>query len=169
MESVEDSRSNRLHVRPNGGVIRPVSKHKPSAPSHKIRYGSERQYPDWAKKLAKAMGQELGQPEVPRIRVEPKYVTVVDIDRRFVQVSDSFCQLVGYSREELIGKRYDDLTAPGNADIGSVYSLFAKTGYMHGLWLFVSREEKRILVRYESWLRPDAKIEGHMELVGVSW
>jgi hypothetical protein len=36
---------------------------------------------------------------------------------------------------------------------------------MHGLWMFVSREGKRILVRYESWLRPDEKIEGHMELV----
>jgi hypothetical protein len=36
---------------------------------------------------------------------------------------------------------------------------------MHGLWLFVSREGKRILVRYESWRRPDAKSEGHRELV----
>ena len=129
------------------------------------RYGVARQYPEWAKKFAKSLGQELGNPEIPRIRVEPQYVTLVDIDRRFVQVSDSFCELVGYRREELIGKRYDELTAPGTTDIGSVYTLFSKVGYMHGLWMFVSREGKRILVRYESWLRPDEKIEGHMELV----
>jgi PAS domain S-box-containing protein len=154
-----------MDARPNREVLRPVPKDEPRTPRRTTRYGAERQYPDWAKKLAKAMGQELGNPEIPRIRVAPQYVTVVDIDRRFVEVSDSFCQLMGYSREELIGKRYDDLTAPGTTDVSSVYSLFAKAGYMHGLWLFVSREGKRILVRYESWLRPDAKIEGHMELV----
>jgi PAS domain S-box-containing protein len=142
-----------------------VSEDKPRTPPRTIRYGSEREHPEWAKKLAKALGQELGNPEIPRTPVEPKYLMVVDIDRRLVEVSDSFCRLVGYSREELIGKRYDDLTAPGTADIGSVYSLLAKAGYMHGLWLFVSREGKRILVRYESWRRPDAKSEGHRELV----
>src|SRR5882724_6960986 len=38
---------------------------------------------------------------------------------------------------------------------------------MHGLWLLVSREGTRILVRYEAWLRPDSYIEGHMEVVGA--
>ena len=45
--------------------------------------------------------------------VRADYTAVVDGDRRYVEVSDSFCRLVEYRREELIGRRYDDLTAPG--------------------------------------------------------
>jgi PAS domain S-box-containing protein len=101
--------------------------------------------------------------------VEPQYITVVDSDGKYVEVSDSFCQLVGYQREELVGKRYDDLTAPHTNDIPKVLALFARQGYMHGLWLLVSRGGSRILVRYESWLRPDSYIEGHMEVVGAGY
>jgi hypothetical protein len=40
---------------------------------------------------------------------------------------------------------------------------------MHGLWLLVSREGTRILVRYEARLRPDSYIEGHMEVVDTGY
>jgi ABC-type antimicrobial peptide transport system permease subunit len=39
------------------------------------------------------------------------------MDRRYVEVSDSFCYLVGYRRGELIGKTYDDISAPSTNDI----------------------------------------------------
>lgn len=97
--------------------------------------------------------------------VRADYTTVVDGDRRYIEVSDSFCQLVGYSREELIGKRFDDLTAPGTNDIPTVFRLFVSQGYMHGLWMFVSRTGTTILVRYECWVRSDCYIQGNMELV----
>ena len=95
-----------------------------------------------------------------------QFKTVVDLDRRYVEVSDGFCNLVGYKREELIGKRYDELTAPGTNDIPTVFSLFMRSGYMHGLWVLINRQGDNILVRYESWIRPDSMmIEGRMEMV----
>ena len=97
--------------------------------------------------------------------VRADYTTVVDGDRRYVEVSDSFCRLVEYRREELIGKRYDDLTAPGTNDIPTVFRLFVSQGYMQGLWVLVSRTGTRILVRYEAWVRSDCYIQGNMELV----
>jgi PAS domain S-box-containing protein len=100
---------------------------------------------------------------------ESDYVTVVDHDRKFVEVSDNFCLLVGYEREELLGRRYDDLTAPNTNDIQKVFDLSTKLGIMHGLWMLVSRGGTHILVRYESRLRPDSLIEGHMELVGAGY
>jgi hypothetical protein len=72
---------------------------------------------------------------------------------------------VGYKREELIGKRYDELTAPNTNDIPAIFKLFTKSGYMHGLWMLVNRQGKNILVRYESWIRSDSMIEGRMEPV----
>jgi PAS domain S-box-containing protein len=71
--------------------------------------------------------------EAPQFEVEPQCVTVVDGDRKYVEVSGSFCSPVGYQREELLGKRYDDLTARNTNDIPTVFRLFAKFGYMHGL------------------------------------
>src|SRR5579862_5357906 len=93
------------------------------------------------------------------------YRTLIDLDRRYVYVSDEFCKLVGYTREELIGKRYDDVSAPDTNDLRTVFNLFCQLEYMHGLWMLLARSGRRILVRYESWLRPDRLIEAHMQLV----
>ena len=143
-----------------------MSKRKPYAPPSVLSYESETEYPGWARSIVKTLRQEL---EALQFEVEPQYVTVVDSERKYVEVSDSFCQLLGYQREELVGKRYDDLTAPNTNDIATVFGLFQRLGYMHGLWMLVSREGTRILVRYEAWLRPDSYIEGHMEVVGAGY
>ena len=107
--------------------------------------------------------------EEPHFEVKPQYFVVVDSDRKYIEVSDSFCQLLGYEREELVGKRYDELTAPNTNHIPTVFSLFQKLGYVHGLWMFVSRKGTRILVRYEARVRADSSIEGHMEVVGAGY
>ena len=132
-----------------------MPKRKPYTPPRVIRYESEAAYPARTRRIA--------------IEVKSQYVTVVDSDRKYVEVSDSFCQLVGYQREELVGMRSDDLAAPNTNDIPTVFGLFQKLGYMHGLWLLVSREGTRILVRYEAWIRSDSYIEGHMEVVGAGY
>ena len=98
-----------------------------------------------------------------------QYITVVDRERRYIEVSDDFCKLVGYHRDELLKKKYDDLTASSTNNVETVYSLFEKLGYMHGLWMLVSREGTRILIRYESWLRSDDLIEAHMEVLGAGY
>jgi PAS domain S-box-containing protein len=103
------------------------------------------------------------------LQVPPDYTTVVDMDRRYIEVSDSFCHLVGYRREELIGKTYDDISAPSTNDIPIVFRLFIKNGYMHGLWMLVHRSGARILVRYEAWVRSDCQIQSNMELVGAGY
>ena len=95
------------------------------------------------------------------------YTVVVDANRKYVEVSDSFCKLLGYRREDLIGRKFDAVTAPKTNDIPVVFELFMRSGYMHGIWIFVHRSGTRILVRYEAWLRPDDKIDCNMELLGA--
>jgi PAS domain S-box-containing protein len=96
-----------------------------------------------------------------------EYAVVVDRDRKYVQVSDSFCKLLGYRREELIGRKYDDVTTPGTNDIPTVSRLLHNEGYMHGIWVFAHRKGTRILVRYEAWVRPDGLTECNMDLLGA--
>ena len=91
--------------------------------------------------------------------------TVVDKNRKYVEVSDKFCKLVGYKAEELIGTPYDHLTVPNTAEILTTYNLLMQLGYMHGLWMLAHRTGYRIVIRYEAWLRPDANIQSNIELV----
>jgi PAS domain S-box-containing protein len=103
--------------------------------------------------------------DIPKPDLTPAYTTVVDNNRMYVEVSQSFCDLVGYKREELIGTRYDHLTALNTADIPATYNLFAKLGRMQGLWVLIHRTGYRILIRYEAWLREDSYIESKIEFV----
>jgi hypothetical protein len=52
-------------------------------------------------------------------------------------------------------------------DIPTTYNLFSRLGYMHGLWMLVHRTGHRILIRYESWLRPDTNIQSNIEVVQI--
>jgi PAS domain S-box-containing protein len=144
-----------------------MSQRKPYSAPRAIRRGFGNDYLEWMRTSLESGTQELEAS--PQSNVKPEYKTIVNNDRRFVEVSDGFCSLVGYTREELLGMRYDDLTAPNTNDIQTVQLQFLKLGRLHGLWLFVSREGTRILVRYESWLRNDSFIEGHMEVVGAGY
>jgi PAS domain S-box-containing protein len=144
-----------------------MSEEKPYIPPHVDRYESEADDPDRVRDSVESMRQKLKI--TPQCEVKPEFITIVNSDRKFVEVSESFCRLLGYRREELIGKPYDDVTAPNTNDIPTVFRLFSEMGYMHGLWMLASRRGTRILVRYESWIRPDSYIEGHMELLGAGY
>ena len=100
--------------------------------------------------------------------VLPDYTVTVDLNHRYVAVSDAFCKILGYSRKELIGRTFDEVTAPGTNDIPVVFELFLRNRYMHGIWILLNRSgSTKIIVRYEAWLGIDHKIECNMELIGA--
>lgn len=132
-----------------------MSKDTPYIPPHFLRYKPEADCPQSVRDAIKSILQEI-ESATAQHKVKPEFITVVNSDRKFVEVSESFCRLLGYRREELIGKPYDDVTAPNTNDIPTVFRLFSKIGYMHGLWMLASRRGTHILVRYESWIRPDS-------------
>jgi len=133
---------------------------KPYFPPRIIAYVPE-QVPEW---IAESFRNDMVVTE-SRPRVAPICTTVVDSDRKYVWVSDTFCDLLGYKREELVGKQYDEFTAPSTSDIPLTSSIFKKLGYMHGLWMLIHRTGERILIRYEAWLRADSLVESNIEVV----
>jgi PAS domain S-box-containing protein len=140
-----------------------MAKKKPYVKPTLSRYDSLHELPSKLKSSAEALRNEA-EGHYP-LQVPPHYTTVVDMDRRYIEVSDSFCHLLGYRREDLIGKTFDEISVPSTNDIPIVFRLFIKNGYMHGLWMFVHRRGNAILVRYEAWVRADCQIQSNMELV----
>ena len=101
------------------------------------------------------------------VRVRADYVTVINNRRRFVEVSPSFCRLLGYTEDELIGKLYDDFTVPGTNHIPITWELFLKTGFLFGIWVFAHRSGTKLFVRFEAFARADGLYETHLELLGA--
>ena len=99
---------------------------KPYIPPDSDRYDSEADYPDRVRDSVESMRQKLNI--TPPSKVKPEFITLVNSDRKFVEVSESFYRLLGYRREELIGKPYDDVTAPNTNDIPTVFRLFSEMG-----------------------------------------
>ena len=46
----------------------------------------------------------------------PAGMMVCDVDGRYVTVNDAFCEMLGYSRDELIGRSYMDITHPDDVE-----------------------------------------------------
>jgi PAS domain S-box-containing protein len=106
----------------------------------------------------------------PDLRTTAQTCTIlIGEDNRYLEVSDGFCRLVGYSRAELLCMKLEDLAAPGTADLTTAFNPSNATGCADGLWLLVSREGTRILVRYESRLRSDLLMQTELELIGAGY
>jgi PAS domain S-box-containing protein len=111
--------------------------------------------------------REHGQHRDHRSRVQPEYTTVVNPRRQFVEVSPSFCKLLGYTQGELIGRSYDEFTVPGTSNIPSVLELFLQNGHMEGIWVLAHRSGTKLFVRYEASLRKDGFYESRMQLLAA--
>lgn len=84
-----------------------------------------------------------------------RYVASVDAERRYVDVTDGVCELLGYSREELLQMRIDDVTLPGTADVPSMFSTYRRKGSQKGRFVLRHRSGKPIPIRYHSIVFPD--------------
>jgi PAS domain S-box len=108
------------------------------------------------------------RPLNPDAHVLPDFVIELDEDRKCVAASDSFCKILGYRRQDLMGKTLDEITVPRTNDIAVLCDLFKKSRYMHGIWVFRNRSKTaKIFMRYEAWLREDSRIECILELIGA--
>jgi PAS domain S-box-containing protein len=85
-----------------------------------------------------------------RRELERKAIVVFDCERKYTFVSESFAVKLGYTADELIGKRIDDITADNSVDIDFVFNAFLALGEMDGLWLCNHRDGRKILFHYRA-------------------
>jgi len=131
------------------------------------RFATSSDVPDLVRNLLSAEARA----KLPSIAEHPELqgecLALMDGQRRYVDVNDRFCQLLGYKREDLLGRRYDDLTLPNTIDVDRQFQSFLRTGESQGLWMASSRHGIPVLFRYRARILPDACIGTELEPVTV--
>jgi PAS domain-containing protein len=85
---------------------------------------------------------------------DAKYVVFVDTSRRYVDCSDGVYELLGYSREEMLEKRIEDISY----DVGEVPRLFAqyvKAGALEGEYVLQREDRTPLPIRYQAFVFSD--------------
>ncbi len=77
--------------------------------------------------------------------VQPDYIAVFNDRRKFVEVSPSFCKLLGYAENEIIGRPFEDFTVPRTNNIPFLVQMLIKNGYLQGIWVFGPQERDEIV------------------------
>jgi len=81
-------------------------------------------------------------------------VMFVDQNRRYIHVTDPAAQLVGYAREELLGMRIDDISAP-EMEVSSKFASYIRDGSQHGWFNLRHRDGHLVRVRYHARVLED--------------
>ena len=92
------------------------------------------------------------KPIVPPAQVE------VDDNRCYIAANDSACELLGYSREELLHKKIDDISFPSGAHVEPMFGQFEKKGAMRGIFALQRKSGEVIRIRFESEIRDGRSI-----------
>jgi len=101
-------------------------------------------------------------PVLPAARVE------VDSGRRYIAVNEAACELLGYSREELLGMSIDDISFPSRAHVQPMFAKFVREGEMSGIFALRRKTGEGIMVRFESQMSAGRSIAiwTHYSLLG---
>ena len=85
---------------------------------------------------------------------DAKYVVFVDASRRYVDCSDRVRELLGYTREELLEKRIEDISY----DVSQVPKLFAQyveAGALEGEYVLQRKDRTPLPIRYQAFVFSD--------------
>lgn len=87
---------------------------------------------------------------------EGDYVAFVDQDRRYLEVTDKICTLLGYSRSDLLKMRIDDVAAPSEArNVAPLFEKYVAEKGLDGTFMLRSSNGTIIPIRYHSRIFPD--------------
>jgi PAS domain S-box-containing protein len=103
------------------------------------------------------------------IPIDPPAIVEVNDDRRYVAVNDSACRLLGYSREEFLQMRIDDLAVPSGAHVPSMYQNYLAAGAMEGIFAVKRKRGDAILIRFKASILDGRAISEWIEYEPLSY
>jgi len=90
------------------------------------------------------------------VELEGRYVAFVDEQRRYLDVTDGVCELLGYSRSELLKMRIDDVTAHTmRSSAPPLFQQYLMDGLQRGSYILLHRSGNEIPITYIARAFPD--------------
>lgn len=98
------------------------------------------------------------------VELEGRYVAFVDENRRYLDVTDGVCELLGYSRSELLNMRIDDVTAPTmRSQAPPLFQQYLADGLQRGSYILSHRNQQEIPITYIARAFPDGCLVARWE------
>ena len=95
--------------------------------------------------------------------LEGDLVVFVDHDRRYVDASPKACELIGYERAELLGKRIDDVSAPESEVVQKKFEKYVRDREQDGVFVLKHKNGHRVPVQYRALVLPDGCMAAQWE------
>ncbi|HEV2696899.1 MAG TPA: response regulator [Terriglobales bacterium] len=96
--------------------------------------------------------------------LEGEYIVFADEHRRYVDVTDSVCGLLGYSRPELLKMTIDDVTAPVmRSKTAPLFQQYLADGRLKGEYILLHRDGREIPIKYTATIFPDGCMAANWE------
>jgi len=97
--------------------------------------------------------------------LDGEYIAFADEHRRYLDVTDRVCELLGYSRSELLGMIIDDVTAPEmRLNTSPLFEQYLVDGRQQGEYILLHRDGTRIPINYIARVFPDGCMVARWEL-----
>jgi len=94
-------------------------------------------------------------------------IAFVDEQRRYLDVTDGVCALLGYTRSELLTMRIDDVTAPVmRSNTAHLFQQYLADGLQHGEYVLLHRNGTEVPIDYIARVFPDGCMVARWEPKG---
>ena len=82
-------------------------------------------------------------------------IAIVNEERRYIEVSDGVCKLVGYSKEELLNMNIDALSHPSVSNTPELFEQYVRDGFQEGNFVLQHKSGAAVPIRYRARVLPD--------------
>jgi PAS domain S-box-containing protein len=113
---------------------------------------------DFLRSVSKFIMRSHGHEEIAG-----QFVAYVDKDRQYRFVSDEVCHLLGYTSEELLSRKIDDVTMPETADTPQLFQQYLADGTQTGTYVLRHRDGHAVPIRYRARVFDDGCMAAQWE------
>ena len=90
--------------------------------------------------------------------ITPPAILEVNKERKYVEANDSACALLGYSREELLNLRIDDVSYPSGAHVSPMFSHYREQGELKGRFAVQTKSGEVLWICYNADVKGDRMV-----------